>query len=69
MSSTIVMFDQGTGAFSSVTGIEAGNNQGKLLLNILIELRVHSVYLASIAQDVSDDTQTLRADVINSGSI
>lgn len=67
--STIVIFDPGTALFSSVSGVEAAApcNQGKLLLNILIELRVQTQHLAQIS-GIVDDPQSMRADVVAHGS-
>lgn len=60
---TITLFDQGTGLFSNVNGVEAAanGNQGKLLLNILIELRVLSTYMAANGPS----PQSVREDMVS----
>jgi hypothetical protein len=70
MAAQISLFDPGSHTFSVVTGTEAASpqNEGKLLLNILIELRVQTMYLAATSANlISDDPQVLRADVVSNG--
>jgi hypothetical protein len=57
------LFNPSRGQFEFVDGGQLGVET--LLLNILMELRVHSVYLQAQNPQVADDLNNLRLDVVN----
>jgi len=61
---SVLLYNPGTKQFAQSDPGRVSENV--LLLNILIELRVHSVYLASMSSGiVIDDLSTLRVDQVN----
>ena len=56
-------FDASRGQFVNVDAGQVGTEA--LLLNILIELRIHSLFLQAMNPQIKDDLSALRADVVN----
>ena len=57
------LYDASRGQFVYVDAGKLGTEA--LLLNILIELRVHSLYLGAMNPQIRDDLSALRADSVN----
>jgi hypothetical protein len=64
---SIKIYDPAVNAYVQVDG--GAVSQSALLLNILIELQVHTMYLQNMSIDlVNDDPAQLRLDAVNNTS-
>ena len=64
LSPDIKILDPSTGFFAPIDG--GSNGDSTVLLNILMELRVHTIYLQAMSQGiVNDEPSQLRLDVVS----